>query len=431
MRAHDIEAIGDLLAEALDAGGLLVQDTHEAIARRSFAAVGPMGRPVQVIHDGIAGAVYRGVRGALRTAAKHGGAAWARSVPADAPALTSSAGGSIAAGAVNGIWGDLLAVRGSSLAFDMTLRSQGVDVATTAEALAGAFPNATSRLAIFVHGLCETDEAWKGLPSRRDAEPRVPFGTRLHDDLGYTELQVRFNSGLHISDNGRRLAALIDEVTQHWPEPVDEIVLVGHSMGGLVARSACHYALEDALPWTADVRHVFCLGTPHLGADLEKGVHLLGWALGLAPETRAFAGALKSRSAGVKDLRFGSCAEEDWRDQDPDEFFKDRCGDVPFLPDAHYYFVGATLAPAPVGHLLGDLLVRAPSASGQGRARRIPFEVDNGAQLPGLSHFDLLNHPAVYDQLRLWLTRDPAALTAAAEPLEKPGLRIGPRAPGL
>ncbi|MEN0012270.1 MAG: hypothetical protein AAGC46_02830, partial [Solirubrobacteraceae bacterium] len=383
MQRTDIEAIGDLLGEALDAGGALAQDTHAAIADRTFAAIGPASRPVQVIHDGISGAVYKGVRGALRGAAKHGSAAWARTVPADAPALTSTVGGSIAAGAVNGIWGDLLTERGSPLALTMTVRAGGADVPLTTEDIAAAYPAATPRLAIFIHGLCETDDAWRGLPPLRERggeapPPRIPFGDRLRDDLGITPVYVRFNSGLHISDNGRELARTIARLTAHWPAPVEEIVLIGHSMGGLIARSACHYALEDDLPWTADLNHVFCLGTPHLGADLEKGVHLLGWALDVAPESRAFAGILKRRSAGVKDLRFGSVAEEDWRDQDPDEFFRDRSTDEPFLPTAHYYFVGASLAPSPVGHVLGDLLVRAPSASGQGRTRRIPFEIDNG-----------------------------------------------------
>ena len=190
-------------------------------------------------------------------------------------------------------------------------------------------------------------------------------------------------------------------------------------MGGLVARSACHYGDVEGRRWTAAVRHVFCLGTPHLGADLEKGVNVLGWALGRLPETRPWGDVLNARSAGIKDLRFGACVEEDWSGcEDPDEFLRDRCQEVPFLPGAHYFFVGATLREGPVGALLGDLLVRLPSSSGRGdgRGRSIPFEVENGRELTGLTHFDLLNHPAVYEQLRAWITRSPQrrALPAGA-----------------
>jgi pimeloyl-ACP methyl ester carboxylesterase len=197
---------------------------------------------------------------------------------------------------------------------------------------------------------------------------------------------------------------------------VEELVLVGHSMGGLVARSACHYAEDDGLAWTDVVRHVFCLGSPHLGADLEKGANVLSWALAKLPETRAMAKLLNARSAGIKDMRYGSCVEEDWCDCDPDEFLRDRCQEVPFLPDANYYFVGATVTAGPVGNLIGDLLVRMPSASGRGngKGRRIPFEVDNGHELAGTTHFHLLNHPAVYQQLRIWITRRPKPLPASA-----------------
>jgi pimeloyl-ACP methyl ester carboxylesterase len=281
------------------------------------------------------------------------------------------------------------------------------------------FPDRTSRIVVFVHGLCETDEAWWIGTRSRDGDRRRNYGERLQDELSFTPVYLRYNTGLHISENGRVLARLLDDLVTGWPVRVEEVVLVGHSMGGLVARSACHYAEKDGLRWTDVVRHVFCLGTPHLGADLEKGANVLGWALNKLPETQALARVLNARSVGIKDLRYGSCVEEDWCDCEPDEFLRDRCQEVPFLPDANYYFIGATLSRGPLGSWLGDLLVRMPSASGRGngRGRRIPFEVDNGHELTGLTHFHLLNHPAVYEQLRLWIVRRPAArarLEAAA-----------------
>jgi hypothetical protein len=133
--------------------------------------------------------------------------------------------------------------------------------------------------------------------------------------------------------------------------------------------------------------------------------------LGRVPETRPFAAAINRRSVGIKDLRFGSCIDEDWADCDPDEFLRDRCNEVPFMEHANYYFVGATLTqdPAhPVGRLAGDLLVQLSSASGRGRRRRIPFELDKGRHFGGLTHFDLLNHPGVYEQIRAWLEVDGA-----------------------
>ncbi len=92
---------------------------------------------------------------------------------------------------------------------------------------------------------------------------------------------------------------------------------------------------------------------------------------------------------------------------DPDEFLRNRCKEVPFLPSATYCFIGATVTARPdgVGAMLGDPLVHYPSASGQGRNRRIPFEADNGRHVGGLHHLQLLNDPAVYEQIKEWIER--------------------------
>ena len=408
MRRTEIEAVGELAGEALAAGGTLIREMHLGIAGRPLGILGPAAAPVRVVHDAVSDAVYRGVRRALGASSRAGARLVARAVDDEDAPLAARVGGSLALGALNGFYGDFLHERGSELALRMTVRRDGADVDLTPEALAAAFADAGPRLAVFLHGLCETDEAWSllgGGPS---------YGERLHADLGFTPVHVRYNTGLRISANGRALAGVLEELVAAWPTEVRELALVGHSMGGLVARSACHYGALDGRGWTDVVRHVFCLGTPHLGADLERGANALGWALGRLPETRALAMVLNARSVGIKDLRYGSCTDEDWCDCDPDEFLRDRCQEVPFLPGAAYYFVGATLSRGPLGSLLGDLLVRSPSASGRGngRGRSIPFEVDNGFELDGLTHFDLLNHPAVYEQIRGWIARGEVAVAA-------------------
>jgi hypothetical protein len=405
VRSSEIEAVGDLAGEALAAVGTLARDLHGGIASRPFGVLGLAAAPARFVHDRISRAAYRGVGGALRAAARGGSSVLAARAGGDGPALAEGPHASIALGALNGFYGNHLAERQNELALGMDIRRHGADVALTPEAIAAAFPDATPRIVVFVHGLCETDDSWRLLPLRGEGAGRRTYGERLQDELGYTPVYLRYNTGLRISANGRALAALLEDLVANWPHEVDELALVGHSMGGLVARSACHYGVADARGWTDAVGHVFCLGTPHLGADLEKGANVLSSGLGRLPETRALANVLNTRSVGIKDLRFGSCVDEDWSDCDPDEFLNDRCQEVPFLPDAGYYFVGAKLSPGPLGSMLGDLLVRIPSASGRGsgRGRSISFEVDNGRELSGLTHFDLLNHAAVYEQIRTWI----------------------------
>jgi pimeloyl-ACP methyl ester carboxylesterase len=409
VKQGEIRAVGELAGDTLGGAGALARDMHEAIAGRTFRALGPLGAPVRAVHDGIADAVHRGVRAGMRALPRGGAHVLAVRARDDAPSLGATAPGGLALGVLNGAIGDALAATGNPLALDITVRRGGADVATTPAALALAFPDATPKVAVFVHGLSETEEAWRRPPLGRGRRPSPSYGERLAQDLGFTAVELRYNTGLRISHNGRRLARLLDELLGAWPVAIDEMALVGHSMGGLVARSACHYGQADDCAWTEAVRHVFCLGSPHLGADLEKAINASGWALGRLAETRPFANIINGRSVGIKDLRYGACVDEDWRDCDPDEVLRDRCNEVPFLPDANYYFIGATFSAAPLGSLLGDLLVRIPSASGRGNGggRRIPFEADNGRELGGLTHFDLLNHSAVYEQLRTWISRRP------------------------
>jgi pimeloyl-ACP methyl ester carboxylesterase len=390
MRGAEVRAAGELAGEALSGAGALVRDVHAAIARRAFEAAGPRGASARVVHDGVSAAVYGGVRAALGAVPRGAGAALATR-RLDEAALADSPRGALPLAVLNAYAGDALHASESELALDMTLRHRGADL--DLGTVTGG------RLAIFVHGLGETDAAW-----RLRATPERPgYGALLQRELGYMPLQLRYNSGRHISDNGRALAALLEGLHDEWPQAIEEIVLIGHSMGGLVARSACHYGHADDHRWTTTVRHVVCLGSPHLGVPLEKGVNALGWALDRVPETKPLARVVNARSAGIKDLRFGACIEEDWCDCDPDELLTDRCHDVPFLPGATFSFIAATVGREPLGAVVGDLLVRVASASGSGRRRRIEF--GDGRQLGGLTHFDLLNHPAVYEQIRAWLAR--------------------------
>jgi hypothetical protein len=355
-----------------------IGDVHAAIAGRVFAALGPTAAPVQVLHDGISRGAYLGVRGGLTLLGRVAGAALERR-PAERPLSTTSRGAAVIA-AVSAVRGDVLERDGSPLALPMAVRRDGepVDPETFA---AGA------RLAVFVHGLGETEFAWG----------REPYGDRLP---GWTPVYVRYNTGRHVSENGASLDALLER----FPEPA-EIALVGHSMGGLVTRSACHHAARRGARWSERVRVTVALGTPHFGAPLEQAVHYAGAALHALPETRPLARFLRRRSAGIHDLRRGSLVDEDWLGQDPDALRARACAEVPLLEGGTHCFVAATITRSPghpVGRLLGDALVLAPSASGRDRARRL-FEDENGLALGGTHHLALLNHPAVYEQLRRWL----------------------------
>jgi len=397
MRSEEIVAAGELAGDALGGAASRVHDMHAGIAERVFGSVGPGAEPVRAIHDGIAQGIYAVVRTASSAAVRAGALGLSLTTPPDAPAVSETAKGRIVAGALNGVYGDLLARRNSALSLPMALRRGGRDL--DLDALGETVPDARPRLAIFLHGLCESDDAWR-LRSHRYA----PYGGRLEAELGYSSLYLNYNSGLHISENGREFSRHLDRLVARWPVPVAEIALVGHSMGGLVARSACHYGARS--DWAAKVRHVFTLGAPHRGAPLEQAAHRASAALARLPETRGFAHALNLRSAGIKDLRHGYLIDEDWFGEEPDVYLRNTGREIPFLETANHYFVCATLSREPharSARMIGDLLVLHASAWGHGRGERMRFPVDHYRHVGGATHFDLLNHPAIYDQLSAWL----------------------------
>lgn len=403
---NELRALGALMFDELSAFPGGIRDMHMGIAERAFRGaergVGPMVAPIKAIHDTVSRRAYDSVGAGATRLGRLADAAMARRGIGDGLTLSGTPRGSAVIAALNGLIGDRLERTGSELHQPASIRHEGEIVASIPESLRTGFPTATPRLVVFLHGLMETEFSW-----RWSAVPASDtYGARLAGDLGYTPLYLRYNSGLHISENGRAVADLLEQTVRAWPVEVAEVALVGHSMGGLVARSACYQAAEREYQWTEHVRHVVSLGTPHLGAPLAQGVHVASAALHTLPETRMFASFLRRRSAGIRDLRYGSLVDEDWRDRDPDALRAVACKEVPLLEGATHCFISATITTSqhhPVGRLLGDTLVLVPSATGRGRTRRIPFEAEYGYHVSPAHHFALLNHPEVYERLRGWL----------------------------
>jgi pimeloyl-ACP methyl ester carboxylesterase len=408
--ANELSALVEVGGDAVDR--LIVTTTeslHTAIAGRIFRSVGPLSAPSRFVHDGLARSAYAYVRFTLRTATRVSASSIRLVTGKDRKPLSASRRGRAAVSALNALIGDALHEGGSPLAISMAVRRQGIDVPCEPDAIRRAFRRPTPRLAVFLHGLGETEERWRRGADRHRGRGRLTFGEQLRRDLDFTPIEIRYNTGLHISDNGRMLSELLENLLRGWPVRVKELALIGHSMGGLVARSACHTATIEGRRWPSLVRHLIALGTPHTGVPLEKSVHAAAWALRAVPETRPIARILDMRSAGIRDLRFGYLVEEDWRSEDPLRLLHDRRSDVPPLPGCTSTFITATVTKDPrhpLGWLGGDLLVRSESAAGRRRDGSVVVPADHVVQVGRLSHFDLLDHPSVYAEIRAVISAD-------------------------
>lgn len=318
---------------------------------------------------------------------------------------------------LNGLVGDELVVQGSPLAIPLSFRTAaGDELPLDRDGLRRALPGAGSRVCVLVHGLMSSESVWR-FPGR----PEVTYGALLARDHAVTPVYVRYNTGRHISTNGRELAALLQQLVRAWPVRVREIDLIGHSMGGLVIRSACHYGsgrapLRDRVrgrgPWPGKVRRVVLLGVPNTGANLEVIANLTSAALWSVPNpvTRLLGAGLDHRSEGIKDLRWGAVLDDDWLEADPDATERPELSPVHRPRRAAYLVVAGSVAGGrdgdgdhPVNRVLGDALVTAPSAAGRG--------VDGGTSLipdatvclcPTITHIALAARPEVYDEIIRW-----------------------------
>lgn len=405
MRGDEARDTGALLGTALGELAEMVRDVHGAIAGRLFGLIGAPARPARLLHDGIAAIAYTSTRAGVRVVPAAVGLVAMTNIDPGAPSLQDDPRGRFALGALNGIWGDRLAEQRPALARPMSVRAHAGRLRPVpSDVVHDVAETATGRIIVFLHGLCENDLSWGFRAAKTWGDRTVTYGSLLRDERGWTPLYVSFNSGLHISANGSELAEYLEAIVSGWPVPVTDVTLVGHSMGGLVARSAAHQGAERDHCWVPSLRHLVGLGAPHLGAPLERAVNKGTHAMAKLPETRPFATWLNRRSVGIKDLRHGALVEADWSSSDPEDQL-DTCTDVAFLPDVAYYSVSATLSREPTGGLpfLGDLLVDHASATGSGPRRRLAFAVERSLHLGGRHHFHLLGDPVIYEHLRDWL----------------------------
>eukprot|EP01031_Cornospumella_fuschlensis_P045637 gene45637-55858_t len=253
--------------------------------------------------------------------------------------------------ALNGVLGDYLVTTTNPLATPMSLRVAGP---------------ATGRVVVLAHGLCMNDLQW----THTTATGEVRSHAHALAAVGYTPVYVRYNTGLHTSDNGAALAAELEQLVAHWPVPVTDITVLAHSMGGLVTRSAVQQAGAANPAWLQVLKNIVFLGTPHHGAPLERAGNWVDVILGATPYSRPFAKLGQLRSAGITDLRHGHVLDDDsqgrgrfgtaerradtssdapprgaWRSQGWGQGFHDHRVPLPLPEGVACFTVGATLAP--------------------------------------------------------------------------------------
>ena len=395
VHADDLRGVSRLTIAGIAGIVDLVEAMH-----RNIASV-PVGRAPKGRTTGITGFVYRSIRGVVGVVEYSLDALLARLAPVLGRSSTWP-GREAVVSALNGVLGDYLATTRNPLAIEMAFRRGGAAMLDDRAAMAEALPDASGKVLVLVHGLCMNDLQWE--------RAGHDHGAALARDLGFTPVYVHYNTGRHISENGRELADRLERLIRHWPVPVAELVVIGHSMGGLVARSACFYGELARHEWRRRLDKIVFLGTPHHGAPLEKGGNWIDILLGVSRYSAPLARLGKIRSSGITDLRHGNLVDEDWKARDRFAMSGDGRVAMPLPAGAACYTIAATTAEEEdgVSALIGDGLVPLGSALGRHeRAERaLAFDASRQWVARGVHHLDLLSDAAVYARIEKWLSQD-------------------------
>lgn len=400
------QAATDTRTEAARRAGTMVRgvtgairDTHSAVASRAFTwarrTLGPVVTPVEFVHDQVTRTAYGAAAMALEGAAEVVGTSASKAAEASRASrfgrgTARRTGGVLAF--VHGFNGDKMAASGVPLSYPMGLRRSGYAVTATPGDLAEAYPDAAPQVVVFVHGFVGTEQMWKRHASRDEQGRRLSYGRQLEAQGDWSALWVRYNTGLRISTNGRDLAALLEEVVQNWPVPVERIVLIGHSMGGLVASSALMQWPTSAT-WGPKVTDLITLGTPYHGSPIEQGANFLAEHLSGYGATKWVSDVIAFRSEGIKDMRPGNLFLADTHHAMPDAADWRRML-APQMVVRHLA-IAATLTKDPharLGKIVGDGVVLRSSARGGADSG-----LSRSTMMGSMSHNDLVNDPRVYE----------------------------------
>ena len=401
LRATDLRAIAQLATQATGGVARIAEGVHQSV----WSSMGVPGGTTPGTTRGLTGLIYQSVHGVTQWVGKGIDAALVRLQPllerVDGEAPETPEREAVLA-ALNGVMGDRLLESKSPLATPMSLRYRGqaLDVGKSL-----TLPQTTGKVLLLIHGLCMNDLQWQSGPQAQVLD----HGEALASALGYTPVYLRYNSGLHVSQNGQELSLKLEQLLDHWPQPVQELTVVAHSMGGLLTRSAFHHARQAKLHWPDRLKNIVFLGTPHHGAPLERAGNWVDVLLGSTPYSRPFARLAQLRSAGITDLRYGHLLDADWQGHERFQRRPDR-RQILALPDGvNCYAMAATLAPKRgllADRLTGDGLVPLRSALGQhdDPERSLAFAANRQSILYRTNHMDLLSREEVTRQILHWLS---------------------------
>ena len=391
----ELQGISHLLVDATIGITDLVEDMHKQIVHPSFLP----STLIQKLITTIAGITYQNIRWSTLFIGKSLHKILEQLTPAIGQ-IKASDKKEIILSVLNGVIGDYLEEKENPLKIEMQFRYRLKSLLLDPKSLKATYPNINGKIILMLHGSCMNDIQW--------TRKKHNHGNIIAKELNKTPIYLNYNSGRHISTNGKALNDCLEELVKNWPVPIEELVIIAHSMGGLVARSALYYGEQEQKNWTKDLKKVVFLGTPHHGSHVERKGNYLDIILETIPYVKPFARLGKIRSAGVTDLRYGNLVDEDWQDNDRFERKADQRQHIPLPNQIEFYSIAAVIGKKTTTistKILGDTLVDVKSALGQHKIpdKSLLFKKENSWIVYENNHLDLLSNPKIMEKIKEWL----------------------------
>ena len=391
----ELQGISHLLVDATIGITDLVEDMHKQIVHPSFLP----STLIQKLITTIAGITYQNIRWSTLFIGKSLHKILEQLTPAIGQ-IKASDKKEIILSVLNGVIGDYLEEKENPLKIEMQFRYRLKSLLLDPKSLKATYPNINGKIILMLHGSCMNDIQW--------TRKKHNHGNIIAKELNKTPIYLNYNSGRHISTNGKALNDCLEELVKNWPVPIEELVIIAHSMGGLVARSALYYGEQEQKNWTKDLKKVVFLGTPHHGSHVERKGNYLDIILETIPYVKPFARLGKIRSAGVTDLRHGNLVDEDWKNNDRFERKADQRQHIPIPKQIEFYSIAAVIGKKTTtvsAKILGDTLVDVKSALGQHKNpdKSLLFKKENSWIVYENNHLDLLSNPKITEKIKEWL----------------------------
>ncbi|MGK0448767.1 MAG: pimeloyl-ACP methyl ester carboxylesterase [Polaribacter sp.] len=391
----DLQGITNLIVDVTIGVTNLVEAMHKQVVHPSFLP----STTIQKLITSIASITYKNIRWSTLFI----GSSISKMLKKLTPAIgkiKDSDKKEIILSVLNGVIGDYLEEKENPLKITMQFRYQSKTLAIDPKSIKAAYPKVNGKILLMIHGSCMNDLQW----TRKDHN----HGKIIATELNKTPIYLKYNSGLHISSNGKNLNNLLEELVKNWPVPIEEIVIIAHSMGGLVSRSALYYGEKNQKKWTKHVKKIVFLGTPHHGSYVERTGNYLDLILESIHYAKPFARLGKIRSAGVTDLRYGNLIDEDWKDDNRFEIKNDKRRNIQLSKQIEFYTIAAVIGNETTSlstQILGDTLVDVKSALGQHKNpdKNLNFKKENIWISYDSNHLDLISNPKILNKIKVWL----------------------------